>query len=77
MYNYTYYEPLLIKNKPPNTIDKTLLLTCIGAIFYSLCAIYNIDPDAIIQNRRHKFIFNILLLMYSSISLIKLLLDYY
>jgi hypothetical protein len=69
MYNYTYHEiPIIIHNNSTN-LDSLLLINCIGGIIYSVCSLFNINIDIIIQDRQYKYIFNIMLL-FSSLEII-------
>ena len=69
MYNHTYYEIPIIIHKNPTKVDPLVLIICIGTIIYSLCGIFNIDIDIIIQDRFNKYIFNMILL-FSSLAII-------
>ena len=69
MYNHTYYEVPIIIHKNPTKVDPLVLIICIGTIIYSLCGIFNIDIDFIIQDRFNKNIFNMILL-FSSLAII-------
>jgi hypothetical protein len=73
MYNHTYYEVPIIIHKNPNKIDPLVLVICFGTIIYSLCGIFNIDIDIIIQDRFNKYIFNMILLFSSLVIIINII----
>jgi hypothetical protein len=48
------------------------LITCLGTILYSLSEIFNININAVIQNRLHLNMFNYILLLSGLISIFKI-----
>jgi hypothetical protein len=74
MYNYTYYDvPIIIYKNPTTKLDLIYLIISFGTIIYTFCNLFNVDIGMIIQNRNHKYIFNIILLFCSIIVIIHII----
>jgi len=58
-------------NEVKKYIDSDIIITCIGTLFYSLCNLFQIDINYIIQNRYHTMLFNLILFFCSLVSIIK------